>query len=343
MVTSDNAPPENTSPEDEPLERRVTHTRNRSHEKEYIVQVNENLINQLYSSVGFKESGFLCVRNPDSDLKPEIHTRYSVVDDRTYQADERENALVESDEIGLDFTLRYGLGVAAKADTSYGDAENAGVVELEPINNMEPSYLRRKLNWIIGVRPQLCRVKMGVLPDLEDKVCRLPENTLQILGIQEGDYICIESSSDIIRGVKAFSIDEDIEEAKRIQEKEQSEHYVNCWESLRLHRLRKPTVDIPEIYLDSETRFDLGLEDRGKNGGMGVCQPVRVYRDTVGVLTISAYDIAIPMALALLAGVIGTTGSIQFVFLGLALFMILFGYLIQHRSMLGGYGLDLSR
>lgn len=391
-----------------PLKRKVTHTRKRDHQREYIVQVNEDLVEELFSTADFKETGLLVVRNPNVTMKPEIHVRYKKVEERGDQADnnsaeseedgitaileddeslsekyfshgrirlnnaitrskfvefgskllfgqageveqvdrkekglsssKRERPTIGSGEIGLDFTLRYGLAVPAEVDTNYGDAVYAGFVELEPAENVESMVSRRVLNDIIGVRPQLCRVRMGVLPDLEDKVCRIPENTMQIIGIEEGDYVCIESSEDIIRGVKAFTIDEDTEEMKEIQKEEQSERYVDCWERLGLNHLRQAKVDIPEIYIDAETRYDLKLEGRGENGGTGVCQPVRVYRDPVGVLTKSAHTIAIPFAILLVARGIGADGNRQFYLFSMAVLLMLVGLLIRHRSMLGKYG-----
>lgn len=313
--------------DDGPVERRVTHTRDRDHEREYVVQVRRDLLDELFPGDGSGGSGFLVVRNPGLTMQPEIHVRYR-----------EEDASIGAGEVGLDFTLRYGLGVAASSDTAHGDTDRADVVELEPTTNMEPSGMRRKLNWLIGVRPQICRVRMGVLPDLEDKVCRLPENTLQVLGVEEGDYICLESSADIVRGVKAFAIDDDTREKKEEQEKAQSDHYVNCWEEMGLNRLRRPEVDIPDVYIDSETRRDLGLVGRGTDGRSGVCQPVRAYRDSVGVLTKSAYEIAVPFALVLVAHGIGTGGPRRVAWFLLAGLLVLGGYLIRHRSMLGGYG-----
>ena len=87
------------------------------------------------------------------------------------------------------------------------------------------------------------------------------------------------------------------------------------------------------------TRKDLGLGDGGANGGNGVCQPVRIYRDSVGILTKSAYEVALPFALDLVAQGIGTTGSRQAFWFGTAVLILLIGYLIRHRSMLGDYGL----
>lgn len=320
--------------EREPITRRVAHTSRRSHEREYIVQVREDLVDELFASVDYDETGFIVVRNPDMAIQPEIHVRYRTIGGEVD---------IGPDEIGLDFTLRYGLGVAAEADTEHGEADQADVVELDPARNMEPSWLRRRLNGIVGVRPQICRVRMGVLPDLEDKVCRLPENTLQVLGAEEGNYICIESSMGVVRGVKAFAIDEDTRKKKNRQEEAQSDHYVNCWEAMGLERLRRPEVDIPDVYIDSETRYDLGLVDRGDDEENGVCQPVRVYRDSVGVLTKSAYEIAVPIALVLVAQGIGSGGIWQVFWFVVAALLMLGGYLIRHRSMLGDYGLGSLR
>lgn len=310
----------------QPITRTVAKTNNRNHSPEYIVQLDESLATALFPDGNTSE--FILVRNSDNDLRPEIHARYQITD------------LEGETNVGLDFTLRYALALTAESDLEYSEADNANDVEIEPTTNPEPKQWRQLLNRVVGVRPQICRVRMGVFPDLEDRICRVPESTMEIVGIEAGDYICIESSSGIIRSVKAFPINEQIKRKKDDQMAEYPEYYRSCKEVLNLSQLRKTEVDIPMIFLDEETRRDLRIDSRPNKG---VCQPVRIYRDPMGVLTKSAYEISIPVALVFVAGALEptVTGLSQLLLTCLALGTLSVGFLIKNRTMLGGiYGFN---
>lgn len=311
---------------------KVAKTEGREHIPEYIVQLNRSLAAELFPT---GKQRFVLVQrcNDGANINPEIHARIQLLDD--------EQSHLSSDEVGLDFTLRYALGVTAETDLQYSAAEQTDRVTISPIENPEPKLYRRGINWIMGVRPQVCRVRMGVFPDLEDKICRISESTIELIGIEPGDYICIESPDGIVRSVKAFPLNEDVVLKKEDQKENYPEYYKDCKSELNLNNLRKTDVDIPEIYLDEELRNDLGLSSRSNNG---VCHPVRIYRDSVGVLSKSAYEISIPIALVLLTAALdpglGRIGT--YLLLAVALFVIGVGFVVRHRNYLGGtYGFQL--
>lgn len=262
----------------------VCSTFDREFAREYIAQLNQ----QTLATLGDVDEGdFLLIRNLEP-LETELHTRV------------RLNSDIPDDSIGLDFTLRTALGVPSEREVDYGDAEVVNQVEIEPVGNAEDQLRQRALNKALGVRPQVCRVRMGVFPDLEDKVCRLPRNTMELLGIEEGENVTVESTRGqrIVRGLKAFEINEEREEKKERQKERDGERYLSCEDLLELNRIRHTEVDIPEIWLDEEARQRLGLQELCKNG---VCQPVRVYRDTGFLLKRSLYQFAIPLVIVLVA------------------------------------------
>lgn len=172
---------------------------------------------------------------------------------------------------------------------------------------------------------------MGVFPDLEDKICRISSSTIELIGIDPGDYICIESPDGIVRSVKAFPINEDVSDKKEEQKEKYPEVYKQCKSELNLNNLRKTDVDIPEIYLDEELRSDLGLLSESNNG---VCHPVRVYRDSVGVISKSAYEISIPIALVFITAALdpGISVLVTYSLLGVALLVIGVRFVIRHRN-----------
>jgi hypothetical protein len=312
--------------------KKVVKTKGRGHIPEYIVQLNQSLAADLFPA---GKQQFLLIQRCDngSNINPKIHARIQVLDD--------EQSHLSSAEVGLDFTLRYALAVTAETDLKYSETEQTDEVTITPIENPEPKQYRRGINWVMGVRPQICRVRMGVFPDLEDKICRISKSTIELIGIEPGDYICIESPDGIVRSVKAFPINEDIATKKADQKDKYPEYYKDCKSELNLNSLRKTDVDIPEIYLGEELRNDLGLSARSSNG---VCHPVRIYRDSVGVLSKSAYEISIPIALVLITAALdpGLGRISTYILLAIALLVIAVGFVVRHRNYLGGtYGFQL--
>ena len=180
-------------------------------------------------------------------------------------------------EIGLDFSLRYALGVSAREDIDYGRGEKENEVTVEEGTPRKPGITRRFSDWLLEVRTEICRVRMAVHPDLENRICRISGNTMELIGIEEGDKVIIESVDGTVEGIKALRIDSESEGRKEQQKESDPDRYVDCYEKLDLGRIRETGIDIPEIYLDAEIRNELRLGEKFKRG---VCQPVTVYRDT---------------------------------------------------------------
>lgn len=265
---------------------RVCPTSERNFNKEYIAQLNEDVLAERFPETA--ENDFILIRNNDP-IETEVHARVVVNDD------------VPDDAIGLDFTLRTALGAPSDLELEHGGASSVNRIEVESVDNAENRWRRRKLNEILGVRPQVCRVRMGVFPDLEDKTCRLSRNTMEMIGIEEGDNVTIESSRGerIVRGVKAYEIDSERKETKERQKVRDANRYPSCAELLQLDRIRRTEVDIPEIWIDEEVRVRLGLQELDK---CGVCQPVRVYRDTRYLFLQTLHQFAVPLVIVLFAG-----------------------------------------
>jgi len=280
----------------------VCPTSNRNFSKEYIVQINNKVLHDRFPNVS--EGEFLLVRSP-GNLQTEVHARVQVAED------------LDSEHIGLDFTLRTALGAPSELEVEHGEAEEITQVEVESIENPEDRLRRRYLNDSLGVRPQVCRVRMGVFPDLEDKVCRLPKNTMQMIGVEEGENVTIESTRGdrIIRGVKTFEIDEERRQTKKSQKIADESRYPPCEDLLGLARVRRTEVDIPEIWIDEESRTQLGIGSLPKSG---VCQPVRVYRDTWYLFQQKLSQFTVPLVAVLFA----TAFEIQSLALSLAIWIL---------------------
>lgn len=263
----------------------VCPTAQRDFEKEYIAQLSRESLETNFPDTAERE--FLAIRSMEP-IETEIHARVMV------------NEEIPSGSIGLDFTLRTALGAPSALEREHGDADSEATVSVYGISNAETSAGRRLLNRALGVRPQVCRVRMGVFPDLEDKVCRLPHNTMDMLGIEDGENVTIESTRGerIVHGVKAFEIDDERDETKEQQKNRDEDRYPRCQNMLGLDRIRRTEVDVPELWIDQETRSNLGLTDLPKSG---VCQPVRVYRDSRYLFEQKLHQFAVPLVVVLFA------------------------------------------
>lgn len=207
---------------------------------------------------------------------------------------------LSDDEAGVDFSLRYALGVTAEEDVEHGAGEVGDRVLIEPAAKLDRGRIRGFFDWLLGVRTEICRVRMAVHPDLENNVCRIPETTMGLVGIEEGDSVVVESTEGRVGGIKTLVLDEDVRERKDRQRERQPRRYVDCYEKLDLQRIRATGEDLPEIFLDAEVRRGLGITD----GDEGVCHPVRVYRDTVNVLVRHLHTFVAPLVFVLVGAAI---------------------------------------
>ncbi|NEU56075.1 hypothetical protein [Halorussus sp. MSC15.2] len=293
----------------------VTRTNDREAETEYIVQIDPEILDGWG---GPSQREFLKLRNPDKET--EIHSRVQT-------RPRRGSTDGPAQRIGLDFTIRTALGVPSADDTNYGTATEAGRVWVKPISNREQRWHRRVLNSVLGVRPAACRVRMAVFPDLENRVCRIPANTIELLGIEEGDRVVVESTRGIARGVKALPLDDETRARKRRQKNRDSQRYLDCRERLHLEDIRKTGEDIPEIFLDHDVRQELKLHEISRKGN-GVCQPVRVYRDSVHLFERHLYDFTAPLTLVLVGAALRVDNEdyqlLLFLFAGVVWALVIF-------------------
>lgn len=315
----------------EPARFKVCPTFDRDFQKEYIVQLTEADLSEQFPETD--EGDFLLVRSTQHH-SPEIHARVFVNDDLDETAMDDQSVSKDHNLIGLDFTVRTALGVPSTGDIEYGKAESVGEVEVEPFSNPEKRWGRRQLNDLLGVRPQLCRVRMGVFPDLEDKVCRLPSNTLEMIGVDEGDDIMIESprGEQIVSGIKAFEIDSERRKTKKAQIERDQDRYPKCADLFEVSQIRRTEVDLPELWIDAETRSRLGLDDTET---AGVCHPVRVYRDSWYLFKQQLHSFSIPLVIVLFATGLEVPGQVATLLLWSAGVLLWFGVLfVESRSRL---------
>lgn len=277
----------------------VVRTSDRQCTNDYQVQLPPERLNRI--APGASDGDLLTVSTTDGALA--VHAR-------AYRRDD-----LGTDEAGVDFSLRYALGITAKEDVEYGEGRRGDRVRVAPADERRRGRLYGFFDWLLGVRTEVCRVRMAVHPDLENDVCRIPETTMDLLGIEKGDAVVIESTDGMVEGVKALTLDDEIRERKDHQRERDERRYPDCYEKLDLERIRATGEDLPEIFLDAEVRSALGLAGVGEEG---VCHPVRVYRDTVNVFVRHLHTFAAPLVFVL----VGTAIRIDALWLSLVLFAV---------------------
>ncbi|ERH11977.1 MAG: hypothetical protein J07HB67_00988 [halophilic archaeon J07HB67] len=220
------------------------------------------------------------------------------------KVDTEETDHVDDGQVGIGLDLRQAIGVP-----------KGGRVRV--VDTPRPEDWRRQLGDVLGRRPILCRVRKAVHPDIGFDVCRLSRSAMDDLGVTPGDHVVVESTEDV-DSLKALPLRDETVETKQKQLEQHPSRYPDPAEALRLDRITGTDVDIPSIYLDAERREELGLgeqatvdPDREGEAGSetsnpalaaGVCQPVKVSRNSASSFLRSLNDNTVPVV----AGLLGT-------------------------------------
>lgn len=224
-------------------------------------------------SLPFEIGDYAVVKNPDNPLSPGVYGR---IDDGEH---------LSTDEIGIGMGLRYGIGV------STGDE-----IQLHTKSPSSKPLHRRFFDGLLRYRPAIGRVRYAVIPDIGYEVCRIDPELFDVLGIEPGDKIVIQSEHDRDR-LKAFPIEGNIRARKRSQKADNPDLYPDCSDLLDTESVADTSIDHPKIYLDKERREKVGL-DETENGGL--CQPVILYRDSRAFFFRKLNDVAVTLILGIL-------------------------------------------
>lgn len=220
----------------------------------------------------------LSVANPHNELKLELFGR----------ADVRETDELEPGELGIGADLRKGLGLPTGSEA-----------RIEPIDSPTRSPLQATFARLLDYRPVICRVKKATFPDTGHPVCRLPDATMDLLGVREGDKVIVETSSERAPA-KALPRRSFNEENKQRQVDSAPALFPECSEIATRNVGREFEIEdkLSPIQMNIELREELGIADKSNSGG---CQPVRVERHSTNFLLRSLNESLIPV----LAGLLG--------------------------------------
>jgi hypothetical protein len=294
----------------------VVRTESRSEDYDYLVQLNRSALSAVG---GVSEGDLVRIRAVRGPLETAVLANVQVRDD------------LGNSEAGVDFSLRYALATPARQDLAHSDADRCGRVVIEKADRPRRSVRQWTFDSLLGIRPEICRVRMAVHPDLENRICRISGNTMELIGVEKGDKIVLESPYGRVTGIKAFPIDEESQERKAKQREQDPDRYVDCYERLELNRIRRTEVDIPEVYLDHDVRTRLALRGAEHEG---VCQPVRIYRDSYGQFVERSNELVAPLAIVLVGGGLEASGALRFLLFGGATLLAVLVLVFQSRRAL---------
>lgn len=261
---------------------RVEKTSDWRWDKEFNVQINPVDLDRMPDiSVG----DYVLVQNPHSRIAPAVFGR---IDEGDHLAE---------GQVGIGFDLRHALGVPRD------DPERNSVALL----NVAPDakgYHHRAFERVLQYRPILCRVRYATHPDIGFETCRIPEESFDVLGIEPGDRVFLQSPHGR-SSLKALPERETTRQRKAAQREQNPGRYLDCQGLLGIEGIAGTEVDLPRIYLDAEQRERSGLADTA-NGGL--CQPVVVYRDSQAFFLRKLNDVAVPVVGALLGFIVVLRG-----------------------------------
>jgi DNA-directed RNA polymerase subunit H (RpoH/RPB5) len=236
---------------------------------EYVIQLNPKILNKLDKArVG---SYFLVGR---------AHKERTLWTLALLQA---VHETISEDEIRIDQTLRTAIG-----------AKEGDKVVIEVIKPIKRGVLGRLLIRILKTQIELMRVKKAIYLDMEKNICRISKDVMKAIGVDEGDFIEVQSPKSSIN-VRTLELSEEIRKIKEEQIKVNPETYPNCIEMLSLKRLRETEHDLPWIFLDLDARNELAVES---------CDIVRIHRNVGHTVYKQMYRLSVPSVLTIIGAVI---------------------------------------
>ena len=174
--------------------------------------------------------------------------------------------------VNMDQKLRQALGVQLGDRVMVRRPEGR---ERKPKERRNPlvRLAHRVLQAFGGVQSQIMRVQRARYADMEIAVCRIPATGFDVLGLEPGDYVVIESVTAKLR-MRALEATDGMQKT-RAKRAKTAQGVEDCHDTLSLWRSPTPDADLPMILMDFDARQALSVTP---------CESVYVYRDVVSLL-----------------------------------------------------------
>ena len=162
---------------------------------EYIIQLNPKILNKFD---GVKEGSYLLVGRAHKE-----RTIWSLALLHAL------NETIPEDEIRIDQTLRTAIGAK--------EGEKVIIETTKPLKKdileMILSIPKIMLLGILKTQIELVRVKKAIYPDMEKNICRIEKDVMRAIGVEEGDFIEIQSSKSLVN-LRALELSDKIKKIK---------------------------------------------------------------------------------------------------------------------------------
>jgi hypothetical protein len=209
-------------------------------------------------------------------------------------------------EIGVDHALRVAIGVPSDGEAADGRPDDARVrvrrVPGRPRQSLSRvrTWLQRLLwspaEWWVGTQAHIMRVDFAMYEDMEIPVARMPQTVFDVIGVNPGGFIRIESTESAVV-VRASTLHDSQGQFRKVQrDAEQAKpteqpHFIDWPKALHLGRITGGLggQDIPPILIDEDLRSRLDAPPGS---------PVRIVRDVRHQIRERAYAIFVPALLS---------------------------------------------
>lgn len=268
---SQRLPIQESSSEVREADLRVASIAEQEYETYHHVQLHPDTAEEAFPDVD--EGDMLVLQNTSIEFLPQIYGKLQFRD-------------MDRDEVGMGLDFRHALGAPL--------GSTIRVIDIGPRRRR----LKRSLtNRIFGMHPLILRTRKAIFPDLGWPVCRIPERSFDLLGIDPGDRVVVQNMEKKVT-LKALPITQKLRDIRKHQSQENPERYLDCSEALSIEEHAGTGVDIPSIYIDGETRQELSLDQKPNSGE---CQPVRVHPKNRTDVVKTIDDISVELILGLIA------------------------------------------
>lgn len=188
--------------------------------------------------------------------------------------------------------------------------------------NLKPEHKLTKFSRIIkkrfGVQYNIARVYRSTHNDMEINICRISQEFMKSIGVNDGDVIKVESPYSTIQ-IRAFELSEKIEGIvrKRIKNDKLKMENPNCASLLKIEQGDEDNLDLAKILIDNDARNKLRVE---------ICDPVRISRSIKNDIVKKLHFLSAPLIFAVVGGVLSIETLVwveKIIILGVSVILVL--------------------
>ncbi|MEM9000398.1 MAG: hypothetical protein AAGB24_09040 [Bacteroidota bacterium] len=202
---------------------------------------------------------------------------------------------LERDEIG-DNVINMDMKYRCALSLSKGEQ-----VLVKPIRETDNVYIKNKttffrhiLNKILGAQTNIVRVNRTTYNDMEVDICRITKESMNIIGVEHGDFVIIESAYGRAR-VRALEMTDFIINEMNERRKFNKNADFDCGEILDVKGVEENLADLRPILIDFDLRLKLQVNQ---------CAPIQIRRSLLHEVRKKLHFVSTPIVLTILSSVV---------------------------------------